>query len=246
MKVNQQKKNTSYHQNDYLLFQFVLSEFLRAYPEVIELHTAFQSLKSLYKGKGTLTDKKLALQRLIRATEILSGASYNYMRIFSWNQEGGSLNKLNHYCALFTRNAPGKIKEPQLIYSFVNQSWLACIQLHDFVVALFDLPVNKWNENLAQIESLESKIYRKMNQFTKHLPTIIQEYSNNENVIFYIVRHHQDFERLLSKTFLKNLFNNIFDGGVKEVKNFLLRRYRRRGFSQLLPIISEKLQELQQ
>ncbi|MEC7839728.1 MAG: hypothetical protein VX777_06785 [Chlamydiota bacterium] len=245
VKVKKQHSNTSYHQNDSLLLQFVLSEFLLTYQETINLHTKYKELSTAYAEKKSKSEKITTLRQLIKITEKLTGASHNYMRIFSFHQDGGLLNKLNHYCSLFNRQSPNSLKEAHSIYSCVNASWLGCIQLHDCVLALEELPLSRWKEPLEEISVLERKIFWEMSQIPKLLPKLIGEYSNNENVIFFIVRHHHDFEKLISESFVKNLLNDLYDDGVNEAKSFLLRRYRRRGFEQLIPIISDKLHQYQ-
>ncbi len=242
--IRKQLTNFSYHRHDFLLLQFVLSEFLSAQAEVKNLRRLFLEFCEVFRGRAGKKNKEEALKNLNRCTEQLSGSSYNYMRIFSWGQEGGFLNKLNHYCALFSQQSPPRLKAAKRIYEEVSRGRLACIELHDLTFSLQGQPQTVWKEYIQQIRQLEEKISKKMSLFSGLLPAIIKEYADNENVIFFLLRHKHEFDELISKEFITDLFTANYPGGSGDAEKLLLKKYRKRGFFQLLPIISEKFRNI--
>ena len=235
---------TSFCQNNFLLLQFVLSEFLNVRHEINNLYIQKRNFIESFKSTKEDAEKILSLKKLHSSIEHLSGASYNYMRILSWKQDYGLLNKLNHYCALFSQHPTKNVKEVQKVHQLAGEGWLISIGLHDLTFNLKKQSIDEWEGSFKQICTFVDKIFKKITQFSKLLPKIIQEYSENENVIFFILRHKKEFDDLIHPDFVRNLFNMHYNEGAVEAEKMLLDQYSKRGFYQLLPIIMEKFRDI--
>lgn len=237
------RKNLPYHQTDFLLLQFILSEFITSFHEIKHLHFLFMNLSFLIQTEANKKKIEDEFKKIKVATEKLSGGSHHQMKLFAWH-ETGLLNKLNHYCALFTKHLVNEFMPVQKIYKHANKSLLYCIELHEIVYELQTKGLDVIRQNLQLLKNIEKKIYNRMQRFAKNLPSIIKKFSDNENVIFFILRHKEDFEKLFDESFVLNLIKVNYTHGLSDVKQMLLKNYSERGFHQLLPIIIEKFQQI--
>ncbi|MEM1282251.1 MAG: hypothetical protein AAGG81_01715 [Chlamydiota bacterium] len=247
MRSSHQRKRTpvtSYHENDSLLLQFILSEFLLVYREVKNLGRHFEELESFTAKKRPKQQRQEALFQLISSLETLSGASHDTMRLFSWGQEDGILHKFNSYAALFSRRSAPEGKNEQYFYRAINQSLLISIQLHDLALTIAELPSSKWKELIEEIGQLEGKIVSNTEKFSKLLFKIIQRFSNDENVIFFLLRHSKEFDELFCPGHVKRLLTKVSQGSLADLEKSLIKKYCKRGFTQLEPIIIEKFESL--
>lgn len=247
MTTSTQPKNFAvhaFHQNDSLLLQFILSEYLLAQNQVIDLQNAFLKFQQLLTKSSPLSTKKHELKQLIATTELLSGSSFDTMRLFSWGHESSLLYKLNGYCALFSHQYESKSQTEQTLYRYVNQQWLTCIQLHDTLHTFLDDSPKNWKIYMEEIGVFVDKIYKLGDRFKKLLPKVISPYAKDENVLFFIVRHHSDFDKLFGLGYTKSLLKKVSLKPIEELKKMISRRYNNRGFTQILPIISEKFEAI--
>lgn len=234
------KKNLPYHQNDFLLLQFILSEYLISFNEIKHMHFLFMNFSFLIETQSHKKKIINEFNNIKLSIEKLSGASHHQMRLFAWH-ESGLLNKLNHYCALFAKHFD--LLPAQKIYKYVNKSLLSCIELHELIFELQNKNLENILQNFDYLKSIEKKIYTRMFRVSRHLPEIVKRFSSNENVLFFLLRHKDDFEKLIDESFILNLMTVNYTNGLDDVKQLLLKNYSERGFHQLLPIIVEKFQQ---
>jgi hypothetical protein len=234
----------TYHENDSLLLQFILSEFLLVYQEISSLHSHFEGFQTAISKRRPKEQRQDFLDQLIASVELLSGASHDTMRLFSWGQEGGLLHKLNSYSALFSRRSAPNGKLEQTLYRHINQCLLISIQFHDLLLTVNEFPSSQWKNYIEELEALESKIISNGEKFSKLLPKIIQRFSEDENVIFFVLRHCKEFDQLFHEGFVKKILSKLDHGTLNDVEKYLVKQYRKRGFTQLLSVISEKFENL--
>lgn len=247
MKTSRQYRHTpvtSFHENDSLLLQFILSEFLLVYKEIKALDSYYEELKASILKRRPLQQRQDFFKQLITSLETLSGASHDTMRLFSWGQEDGVLHKFNSYAALFYRRSAPEGKTEQFFYRAVNQCLLLSIQLHDLAFTVNELPPSKWKDYLDEIEQLEGKIVSNAEKFAKLLSKMVNRFSDDENVIFFVLRHSRDFDELFHVGYTKNLLRKVGSTSLAELEKSLIKKYRKRGFTQLQPIITEKFATL--
>jgi len=231
-----------------LLFQFVFSEFLTA-------HHEFQTIKSLFKqiseeidiqpSKSTIPHQKWT--EIIAALTQLSGSSHEYMRIFSWNQENGFLAKLKNHCAMFQQNSEEDDKYSPLLETNANACWLVSLQLLNTARCLQNLTVSKKTYNgyllFSDFQKEAARLNRSLRTFSRIIAKIIPNFSDDENVIFFILRSHEQIDRAFGHNFTANLFTSMYSS-LKKTSQFLQKNYARRGFHDLLPVIAQKIAQL--
>ncbi len=220
----------SVHLEAGLLFQFILSEVLKASKEAQKLCWKQRNL--------TAAD----FNRFITPMNQLSGSQKEYMRIFTWNPSEGILAKLKKYCAYFAELSSSNDKRGQNLHRQANQSWLLCMQC-------FDRLKETHTKNLAPIEfkrlctsltKLKVSIH-KLEQFTA---ASISAFKHDENVIFFLIRHVDQFDEAFGKGFVKTMLQNFFPQGRAELSKFLMQRYGLRGFDNLFPEIANSVELL--
>jgi hypothetical protein len=227
----------AYHQSNSLLFQFILSEFLIAYREI-------QALDSLCKREHPMALNATVLrkeQEIFHTMETilakLVGSTREYMRLFSWNFIDGVVSKLKNYCALFSQNADTDEKEPLAMQHYADKAWLYCLQGMD---ALRDTP----NAHPALCHSLEKGLGA-MHRLARLIARVIPQFRDDENVVFFVLRHKDKFDKVYGTKFVTKLFCRMYPKGLKEVQYFLSQKYAGRGFENLMPIIHKKISELE-
>lgn len=225
----------SYHQSPSLLFQFLLSEFLNTY-------STLQHLDSLCSHSTTFLSEDSCLQaeneELIKKTLIkLLGSPKDYMRMFSWNFSEGLLAKMRTYCTLFIQNAETDEKEFIAIQHYADKIWQGCLQALD---ALQEAPADR---SLFRVPL--DKASAAMQRLAKLIARLIHQFRDDENVIFYVLKHHQAFDALYGPRFVMKLMNRIYSKGLKEVHFFLVKKYQERGFDHLVPSIDKTIKAIE-
>lgn len=237
----------SQHISHSLLFQFVLVEFFQAHKQLQIMEPLLPSSLDRKMAKGI---PHAHLPALIQGFTLLSGSSQGYVRDFSWNNEWGILTKLNHYFFLFVRN---KITEYDTLLPLQNdlhKALLAALQCRDFLrfvqeheqenhVTTTTLRYTTFFRNIIHIHTTFAKLARTVTH-------TIPQFHEDENLLFFLIRHQTEFNDTYEGGFLLNLLKSLFPGGLKQLETFLFTKYTARSFHHLLPIISEKLVQLTQ
>lgn len=226
----------SFHQNNSLLFQFILNEFLETFNEMQKLDIlCSRSLSPLLSHEIDCRQKDLHLMQesLIQ----LLGATKDCMRLLSWNFKEGLLTKLRTYCTLFLLNADTDEKELIAIQYYTDKIWHNC---HQAIDALHDLPQDYTSLFLA-LEKASTATQR----LAKLIARLIPEFKHDENVIFYVLRNHELFDKTYGNRFTLKLFSKIFPKGFEEGLLFLVKKYTERGFDNVLLVIDLAIKEIE-
>lgn len=228
----------SFHQNNSLLFQFILAEFLETSTEMQKLDTlCSRSLSPMpsHEQSGRQKDLHLMQQSLTH----LLGATKDNMRLFSWNFKEGLLTKLRTYCTLFLLNADNDSDEKELnaIQHYADKIWYNC---HQAIDALYDLP----QDHTSLFSALE-RASTATQRLAKLIARLIPQFKQDENVLYYVVRHHQLLDKINGNRFTLKLFSKIFPKGIKEGHQFLIQKYTERGFDHLLAPIDSAIKEIE-
>lgn len=229
----------SYHQNNGLLFQFILVEFTDVFTEVQRLDALCRRSPSPFFSSDEAVSQEIKKNHhLIEASLIkLLGPTKNYMRILSWNFNEGLLPKLRTYCAFFAQNADTDEKEIIAMQHYVDKLWQHCLQA-----------LNLLKKSLPDRSSLLTaldKANSTMQHLAKLIARLIHQFRDDENVVFYVLRHHQTFDRLYGNRFVVKLIGKIYPNGLKEVQFFLTKKYADRGFKNTLPVIHSAIKEIE-
>ena len=87
---------------------------------------------------------------------------------------------------------------------------------------------------LDKISTIMSRIARLIGQ-------VSLQFSDDENVIFFLLRHHNQLDALMGQGYANKLLKKMHPKGTQEVGRFLMKRYSARGFVNILPAITAKI-----
>lgn len=237
-----------YHRTDSLLFQFILSELIVAHHELSEIREMVQKVRTSLSVSEEFVQFLLTLSIALRK---LTGAAQENMRLFSWNIEAGALTKLRNYCAFFSQNKEDSDRSPLLMHRYSNRSWLLCLQCLDCVRVLQhhllepDLPEEKIPEVRDLLNITTDKLFSQVQRFVRLIARIALNFNQDENVLYFFLQQHEEFNKIYGHNFVNSLFEKMFQKGVPEAGQFLLQKYGERGFHDLFPLIASKITELQ-
>ncbi len=218
-----------YHLEKGLLFQFILSETLAASRQihVIAHHNRYE-------------------HELIQAILELTGPLQEQMRLIAWTPNEGILTKLKGYCANLLHHVNPHDKVSLALSRLAGQSWLQC---HNCLDAY-----NLWQEEPASRDlqdDLQKQLARLLQfhlRWTKLLAQKIKDFREDENVLFFLLRHHEDFDACFGEGFVRTLFLRLSPASQRKslqaAEDFISQKYLKRGFESLLPIIKTKISEL--
>lgn len=224
----------SYHHNDSLLFQFILTEFLAIHAEIAPLRKLTAPPRSTAQCESILIP-----------VAKLAGASYDTMRLFIWNQGTGHLSKFKNYCGLYAQNwmteQPAS-KQVQLLQQNANQAWLYCMHCLDLLHALKDKGITaKTGESLCKAST---KLLNCLSKITKILVPLVEVFSSDENVLFFLLRHSGQLDAIYGSGFTARTLSQMDPEGLAGIENMLNNRYVKRGFDHLLPVIKTHIAQL--
>lgn len=226
----------SYHRDVSLLFQFILSQFLA-------IHKEAKPLKALARPPRTRSQ----CETLLAPISKLSGVTQDYMRFFVWNLDSGLVSKLKNYCSLLSqqslkdekRSKSTHQKRISLLQQNSNQAWLICMQCIDILRALKEEGPNpKVGEALCKTIQ---KLMMCLSRIGKTLIPLIETFKDDENVLFFIVRHSHELDDLFGDKFVTHLFTKMHREGSAGIEKLLIKHYSKRGFDNLLPVIKAKM-----
>lgn len=220
----------SYHQNNSLLFQFILVEFIEAFHQVKQLDSFCNDFPTPLLHEALTCRQTESSTHLIQTALLkLVGSTRDYMQLFTWSFSEGLLSKLRAYCALFLKNAEGEEKELMAIQHYADKIWHGCLQA---IEALQEEPQDR-----SILFAALGKSNSAMQRFAKLMTRLIQQFRNDENVIFYVLRNHKTFDELYGNRYVIKLFSRMYPKGLKEAQRFLIKKYMERGFENVLPTI---------
>jgi hypothetical protein len=231
-KVGQQKhlKQNCLYENNSLMFQFIVAEYINASTEIDSITACLPETH-----RGTMDNLKKSL-------EILSGSLQEYMRFFSWNLEEGILSKLKIYAALFVANAEILHSKSLQLEKYSNLAWKSSLE---------SLEIMRLIQNQQSDLSLYESLHERLNYLTtifkklgRLLAELILEFSLDENVLFFVLRYKEKLDTIYGVGFVKRLFLKMYPEGITEAEKYLKHKYAKRGFNNLLLVITSKFSEL--
>lgn len=228
----------TYHHNNSLLFQFILVEFIETF-EIIQKLEALSGCKPApIPTDETITQLTQAQkEEMNMLLAKLVGSTRDYMRIFSWNFNEGLVAKLKTYCILFLQHADAEEKELMAMQHYVDKIWQSCFQAQD---SLYDGPKAR-SLLVGAIEKASSA----MDRFAKVIARALVDFRDDENVIFFVLCYKERLDQLYGNRFVAKLLLRLYPKGLKDLQYTLSKRYSSRGFDNLLPIIAEKISEVE-
>lgn len=138
----------------------------------------------------------------------------------SWDTFEGSLPKLKKYCLEFQKSNEEK-------------GWEKILKQLDLLLllALQGLQKGTKEEALNKIPPAIKKLGQLILKKT-------EEQKEDENVLFFLLRSSYQLEVYLGKGFVKGALKKMFPGSLKGAEDYILSQYEKRGFNELLPLIT--------
>lgn len=225
-------------QNESLLFQFILSEFIDSYREIVAIHQIQLELHN---------DFNVAKLELLKASMVkLVGCSKSHMRLFSWNHEDGMLARLKNHCLYLKEAISFQGKKVNHILCkmqfYINKAFIMCVKGLDLLYLNEKVQITE--KKIQNIHKFIDQIISPMQKFSKLAASVMEKFQKDENVLFFILRHKPDLDNLYGTQFVFKLINRMYPKGIDQFSEFLVGRYKIRGFHHLIPKIRNKITEL--
>ena len=232
-------------QNSGLVFQFVLAEFLRTYHLVHRLEK-FANEMNLLVGAQTAEFSEKACRALLDQLTELAGVATDLAPSLPWGSGGGYLSSFYHYCQVLARKPKGRTKNHSKLFQGIGKSYQASLKCRNALLLAKD---SKNNFDLSSsdkkmITRSLNQLFRAFHRMADQLTHCILEYSQDENVVFFLLRYHEDWDNLFDVPVVASILEKMYPRGLMDVESLLSRRYAKRGFEHILPIISQKAAQL--
>lgn len=217
------------YQNGGLLFQFVLEEYMRAHSVVAELCVALAQFRHPSEDGAYNLEALDLLEEKIFSLLTTSPTT-------PWTNGASCLSKLHEHCLLLNarsaiadgpscrlcRAIDRTIQEAVRCQQTLSQGGAACPQ------AVMDALA-------ARIERIQAHLGRS----GEHLLRCLQEFGEDENVIYFVLRRYRDLAQALGEDALGKRLKRMDKNGIQGLLNFLATRYTERGFGHLVPQIEQ-------
>lgn len=230
--------NTPYnHYNNSLLFQFILSDFIRAF-ESIQLLDSISNRNPMSSPESAYHKNNQEIPNRIEAILIqLVGSKNEAKRAIPWSSNEGTLSKMKALCNLFLQNSDNDEKELIALQHYVDKAWHHCSQGYEALRG-------NQNKRFSLSGALE-KASHAMHRFAKLIARVALQFHDDENVIYFFLRHKEHFDKLYGKRFMNKLLSRMYPKGLREAEYFLTKKYLERNFDNIPSQIVSKIAELE-
>lgn len=208
----------SYHNTASLLFQFVLYEYLMALKQTAIIET--------------FSEKEWAEEKVAPHLIKMAGSEQEFSRIFSGVIDSGILTKLKNYADLLSERAEKGDADFVLFHSATQQAWVDCLHTVDLI------------RRHHPVESLKKSLKKTLASLKKIHPAIkriIPKYAQDENVLYFILRNQESFDKALGAHWTRRLLLKLHPKGLLM---HMKKAYEKRGFESLIPPIAEAIKNL--
>ncbi len=209
---------SSFHQNNGLIFQFILIHYCSAMTEMMTLEAI---LKKNSKGLD---------ERVIETFERLQGPPFKN-GLYPWNADNGLFFKLKNFCSALAAKSYEKDKEALYLEKAADKVWKLGRDIQESTLC-----VRSFSKML--------KLSAAMRTLARQIVQTIPQFRDDENVIYFLIKNHERLDSLFGSHFVVTLMDFLFPAGQEETEKFLINRYTQRGFTQLLPMITSQTENL--
>ncbi|WP_075883656.1 hypothetical protein [Candidatus Protochlamydia sp. W-9] len=219
------KHFNAYYQDNSLLIQFVIMEFLNVHQFVCHIqkwmdHQHFPPGKIDY-----------SISPLLHLLNQLLGTHPNqeHITISKWIK--GPLTKMKDYCEQFSKN-PSLTPSHLKLYDSVYQTWhlanhqmnlLHTFQLCQMVKAKVTFP--------PYFQRSFKQLLKLFNVTAKQIPKVANLYWNNENVVYFLIRKKEQLVKVYGEEWTYKHFKSFAKQNT--LLPLLIQRYEQRGFHYL-------------
>jgi hypothetical protein len=187
------------------------------------------------------------LQELLHSFNALVGHSYGHATSFQPNREWGILHQLHHYLVLFINKIGAEFITPLIaIQNELRETLLLTLQCRDFLRFLKEPHMRATTTQYVSFIRSYSQVTANVTKLIQAIHELIPHFKDDENLLFFLLRHQQNLNRLYGKEFLSTLLLSLFPDGLQEMEEFLHTKYSARSFHHILPQISEHFAALRE
>lgn len=204
-----------------LLLQFSLTEFFQVF--------------QLFKGIQRFVEAEQFTHALNSMLTKFTGSSPERAKAFFWSPENGCLAKLYYYATFLNDHSISYFPSFPPLEKTCKKSWM----LGSHLIEAID------DEKYATTEAILNKLHRNIRQIAKELVKVIILLKENENVLFFLLRHRMQLDDIYGQNFTMKLIASLFTRGLNEAQAHLIERYSSRGFEKLSETIRLYFNELQ-
>lgn len=196
-----------YHQNEALLFQFLLHECLRAH-QILRKKQSLELFLQIVGHVGETSD--------------------------TWQAPYGHLPRLLHYCSLLATH-------------FNETSSSLCKNLGEILDRAY-LTAKRCYALLEKGKNENTQLYADLRKEIRSFVTLLfvklYDFRDNASVLYFLLRHQEQFDALYREPIIKKTFYAFFPDGLREAQIFLVEKFSKKGFNHLIPHIEQKLKTL--
>lgn len=221
----------AYYQENSILMQLMISEFF-------EIHQIACNIFKLEKSKESVQPKEYIGHLFQYLKEMFGESNDHGLSISRWSR--GPMSRMQEYCEHFSRNSTDLNKPHLNLLSILHESWLCAKHNLELIYSLNSCyNENKFSVILFRIHRAVHSLLIRIQLTTKHLFNCLKTYNDDENVIFFLLRKKE----FLIKIYGIDQFNQLllFFAKNQNLASFLIKRFKARGFEQLLPVIKKEL-----
>lgn len=223
----------AFYQDNSLLLQFIISEFIKTHPFILEINGLVD--KHLHPPYPQDIPLDAFLQILRRLVGTLSTDQQQTFPIWA----KGLLTKLKEYSEQLPRNSHHKDKNHINLRMALHQTWVAAIHCVELLNALTheENSPRKKTELLKALKRNMVALHKRYQQALRYLAGSFKGQLRNENILLCLLRGKAILSQMYGYDYLhKKLKCPIRDEHFLKV---LLSKYRERGFDHL-PVTIEQ------
>lgn len=225
----------AYYEDNALLIQLILAEFVQAYRLTSQVKILVQEgIDSIQTSTFPFSTLFQVLGKLIGCLSQQERLSFSF-----WTK--GALTKLKFYCEQLSRNSSYQNQKQVRLHLTVHQAWLTAVHNLELLHALQPTYRQAQKSTFFFLSFKRSfhTLQKRFNQIIRYLPRIVSPYWNNENVLFYLLCKRNDLSEIYGPDYLHKQFKCPIK--PNEVMPLLVSRYQIRGFDTLVPSIQQLL-----
>lgn len=224
----------AYYEDNALLIQFIVGEFIYAF----QLFLKIKTLISESSAPRQTTDSALS-SMIDLFTQLVGNQGFQEKLSHSqWSK--GCLTKLKDYCEQQSRNSKHQKKQHLALHMAAHELWLSALHNLELLQVLNEnLQLGKTEYLVVSLKRTIGIIEKRFNQVIRSIPRLINNFLDNENVIQYLLRHQRQLAEIYGTDFFTNVLKRHL--APNAYVEFIVRRYRSRGFVELPQKIEQLL-----
>jgi hypothetical protein len=215
----------AYYQDNSLLIQFVINEFLHVHEIIHHLK------KCIDNHQSSLEKSDLSISSVLHFFNQLLGThpQQEHITISKWIK--GPLTKMKDYCEQFSKNHSLTTSHLKL-YEAVYQAWNAATHQTNTLKALQLPQLNNPKFSFSTYFQRSFKQLLKLIEVvSKQIPKVTNLYWDNENVIYFLIRKKDRLIQIYGEEFTQKNFKSFAQQNI--LLPYLIQRYQQRGFQHL-------------